>query len=208
MFEKFPKCSFPQKMSRRARAGTRQLDDDRASQESFQVGYIPPTPASPVYRQPVIDFFCNVRCACNESSRYKRLLVLTSLPFSVPMWLLLRQGTYLLGYLAAMLTATSVIYHSSHSPLVRAADVLLVWTTGAVGAVYGVVGLLESTSCLEGFPFALALCGLAFITLINASKRFYTPDGRLIALHWHACVHLLTAASLAGVAIGRTTKPV
>ena len=146
----------------------------------------------------VMDFFFDVRCACNDSLRFKHALVLTSLPFGVPAYLLLLQGTYFLGTCAAALTCTSVVYHSLHWPAVRAADVLLVWIIGCAGTVQGIAAIAEDASYPAFLPFALALCGVAALFLINAVPAwFYVP--RLVSYppppfprksHWTRCVTL------------------
>ena len=124
----------------------------------------------------VMDFFFDVRCACNESQRFKHALVLTSLPFGIPAYLLLLQGTYFLGTCAAALTCTSVVYHSLHWPAVRAADVLLVWVIGCAGTAQGIAAIAEDASYPAFLPFALALCGVAALFLINAVPAwFYVP---------------------------------
>ena len=124
----------------------------------------------------VMDFFFDVRCACNDSVRFKHALVLTSLPFGIPAYLLLLQGTYFLGTCAAAVMCTSIAYHSLHWPAVRAADVLLVWVIGCAGTVQGIAAIAEDASYPACLPFALALCGVAALFLINAVPAwFYVP---------------------------------
>ena len=124
----------------------------------------------------VRDFFFDVRCACNDSVRFKHALVLTSLPFGIPAYLLLLQGTYFLGTCAAAVMCTSIAYHSLHWPAVRAADVLLVWVIGCAGTVQGIAAIAEDASYPACLPFALALCGVAALFMINAVPAwFYVP---------------------------------
>lgn len=124
----------------------------------------------------VLAFFLEVRCACNDSLRLKHALVLTSLPFGIPAYLLLRQGTYFLGACAAALTCTSIAYHALHWPAIRAADVLLVWIIGGAGTVQALAALAEDASYPASLPFVLALCGVLALFIINAVPAwFYAP---------------------------------
>ena len=124
----------------------------------------------------VLAFFLEVRCACNDSLRLKHALVLTSLPFGIPAYLLLRQGTYFLGACAAALTCTSIAYHALHWPAIRAADVLLVWVIGGAGTVQALAALAEDASYPASLPFVLALCGVLALFIINAVPAwFYAP---------------------------------
>ena len=150
----------------------------------------------------VYDFFCTVRCACNESKRFKHLLVLSSLPFALPAYLLLRQGSYFLGTCTSALLITSIAYHSIHHGGIRAADVLLVYLIAIGGTAQAAVAIARTPAWSDRLPFILAMCGVFCIGYINSSSLFYTPDGRLIALQWHVVIHLLTTASLVGFAVG------
>jgi len=157
------------------------------------------TPSSHISRDAIVSFFFTVTCACNESKRFRHILVLSSLPFSVPAYLLLRQGTIFLGSLAAALTLTSIVYHATHRPWVRAFDVLLVWLVGMVGVAQGVTAIM--TSPLPTYHFKLALLAVGLLNLINTQRDLFWV-GDVIQLQWHACLHLLTTLALFGIARG------
>jgi len=160
----------PKKRSRTTNGPEKSCNVQRVSADDLQ----PPGRAA---ADIVMDFFFDVRCACNDSLRFKHALVLTSLPFGFPAYLLLLQGTYFLGTCAAALTCTSIVYHSLHWPAVRAVDVLLVWVIGCAGTVQGIVAIAEDASYPAFLPFALALCGVAALFLINAVPAwFYVPQ--------------------------------
>ena len=159
----------PTKRSRTTNGPEKSCNVQRVTAEELQ-------PAGRAAADIVMDFFFDVRCACNDSQRFKHALVLTSLPFGFPAYLLLLQGTYFLGTCAAALTCTSIVYHSLHWPAVRAVDVLLVWVIGCAGTVQGIVAIAEDASYPAFLPFALALCGVAALFLINAVPAwFYVP---------------------------------
>ena len=145
-------------------------------EKSCKVRRVSAEELQPTAYDTVMDFFFDVRCACNDSVRFKHALVLTSLPFGIPAYLLLLQGTYFLGTCAAAVMCTSIAYHSLHWPAVRAADVLLVWVIGCAGTVQGIAAIAEDASYPGCLPFALALCGVAALFLINAVPAwFYVP---------------------------------
>ena len=150
----------------------------------------------------VKGFFCTVLCACNTSKQCKHLLVLSATTFAFPAYLLLRQGSFFLGVSTTALLITSLIYHSIHKGWIRAADVLLVHVVAISGTTQAVIAFANASLWSERLPFLLAVFGVFGTICINTCSFFYTPDGRLIALQWHVVLHLLTTASLVGVAVG------
>ena len=154
------------------------------------------------YEAATAFLFC-VRCACKESKRFKHSLVFTAFPFALPATLLLLQGTYFLGACAVALTCTSILYHGFHWPAVRAADVLLAWLVGAAGCVQAIIAIVQNPTYPVVVPMVLSFGGVAGIFMINMMPSwFYEQNEPYIALPWHMCVHLLTTASLTGLAIG------
>jgi len=158
----------------------------------------------------VYEFFCTVTCACNESPRSvlvgggKHLLVVTSLPFCMPAYLLLRQGTYFIGACAAALFVTSVVYHTIHKGWIRAPDVLLVWLIGGVGTVRAVMEIATAPTAPSTLPLSIALGLVLCLNLINALPCCHEPhrNGEVIKLQWHAVVHCITTACLTLFAVG------
>ena len=144
------------------------------------------------------DFLFKVRCACNQPSRCPNLLAITGIAFALPTALLWLRSNRTLSALTAALTATTLVYHATHNPWMRAADVLVLWTTGAVGLVQCVVCMVVDG---PNAMLAIAILLLAIINAINHLPVCLDESGR-IELRWHVAVHVLTTAALSLVALG------
>ena len=161
----------------------------------------PPPTLQSAASPPALDFFFKVCCACRSHPRLKRILCLSSLGFFVAAHRLFSGGIFFQGGSAAALGLSSVVYHATHSPGVRAADVLLLWFTGSLG-------VLQSLAAISvhgpNAGLVTGLSGVGLLCAIFAVPYFYV-DGDVkgeIRLHWHATVHLVAAASLFCMAIG------
>ena len=144
------------------------------------------------------DFFFTVRCSCKLSRRYRNCLSVTGVTFFIPALLFLRQKSYLMGSLSAVLTATTVVYHSTHDSRLRAIDVSMVWLNGFTGLVQCLVGMARHG---PNVYLVLVLLGVAALNTINLGARFEDRNG-CIALQWHLAVHALTTLSLTCLALG------
>lgn len=151
------------------------------------------------------NFLCDVRCACNESKEYKHVLVFTSFFLTIPAFLLLQEGWYILGIGTLVLFVTSTIYHSIHKSWIRALDVIMVHIVGGGAALYASIKTIMSPSSTTPLPFCVALISFIAINIINLCPRWsheHAPCGLVIKLPYHACVHMLTAVVLTSLAIG------
>ena len=144
-----------------------------------------------------LEFFFKVTCACRNHPRYRHTLCLTSLPFFVAAWRLIHGGIFFAGACTAALGSTSVLYHATHAPGVRAADVLVLWLTGAVGAVEALAGIWAYGA---NVGLVIGLLGVLFLGVIFAAPYFSTNG--TIRLQWHMAVHLIAAFSLLCLAAG------
>ena len=155
-------------------------------------------------RANAVEFFCKPQCACNHSKKFKNCLCLSACTFTLPAALLFQHGNTLIGGCAAALFLTSVAYHSTHDPRLRAVDVLMVWLTGGLGILQCIADILTSG---PNVWLLLSLLGIVAVATIDALPYFYTTyDGQeVIALPWHVTVHLLCTASLLCLASGEHT---
>lgn len=178
---------------------------------------------SPTRWEATAAFLFTVSCACSAPSRFHRLLVLTSLPFALPAYLLLQQGTLFLGGCTAALLLTSMVYHASHHPTIRAADVLLVMIVSVTGCVQAATAIATMVGRYAGggdvsgavgdaefyswriLPFTVGLTCAFGIHMINTLPCCYVAGRNMIKLQWHACLHFLTTAALISLAIGHGT---
>ena len=150
--------------------------------------------------QELSSFFLDVNCGCRESRRFGHCLCLTGATFAIPAALLLRQRSFLVGTLAAALTATTITYHATHRPRVRATDVLTLWLTAVVGIVQAIVGIV--TRGVNAY-LVLALVTLALCQAVNLAPFTHDQKERkLILLPWHVALHGLCTASLTLLALG------
>jgi hypothetical protein len=145
----------------------------------------------------LLNFFFTVTCACRDHDRCKRVLCVTSLPFFISGRELVRGQSYFVGGCSVALAITSVWYHFSHLPAVRAADVLVLWVTGITGFVLGMHGIWQHGVMLG---FVAGLLGIAMLCSIFTCSYFYEDGDRhgkaVIKLPWHMFIHLIGAASL------------
>jgi hypothetical protein len=150
----------------------------------------------------VYDFFFTVTCACNHSKRFKRCLSLSGTTFALPAVLFSYQGSRLMAALTASLTATTIAYHATHNPRIRALDIVALWATILVGTAQA----LHSVA-MNG-PNAYLGLGLLCIVPINAINvsSFAHDEPGLISLPWHLMLHMLCTVSLSLLAIG-AAKP-
>ena len=150
-------------------------------------------------------YFFQARCACHLSTRFPRALCLSSLTFILPASLFFQNGGvlgWLLGSLVTTLTMTSLAYHSTHLPWVRACDVSTILATALTGLASADASLL-----LHGINYKLitAHVALAFIIIISYNPRFHfrNSDGDgVISLQWHFIMHFLTTTCLTLIAFG------
>lgn len=166
-----------------------------------------PPPLTPCLTRPLnvspllIAVFFKCRCACEQSPRFSHCLCLSALTFLVPSALLLHQRNASLGGSALLLFFTSVSYHWTHSPTLRALDVGMVWLTGSLGLLQCAAEFLYYGA---NTWFMLSLLGIVFVVMIDCVPACYARMNGLdvIALQWHVALHLLCAASLLFFAAG------
>ena len=105
-----------------------------------------------------------------------------------------------MGTLAAVLTATTIVYHTTHDPRVRAADVLTLWLTAAVGTVQAIVGILTRgvNAYLVLALVVIGLIGAVYILPFTHNCK----DRELILLPWHVALHFMCTAALTLLAFG------
>ena len=154
-------------------------------------------------RHPAFDFAFKVSCACKDHPRYPHLLSLSSLLFIPAAQRVLAAGAFYLGALAAALAMTSSVYHATHSPCVRAADILVLWLTGSTGFLKAIAAML--TRGANGW-LACGILGILALCAIFQMPVFYIDGDRngkaTIKLHWHVAVHAIAAAGLICFAVG------
>ena len=154
-------------------------------------------------RHPAFDFAFKVSCACKDHPRYPHLLSLSSLLFIPAAQRVLAAGAFYLGALAAALAMTSSVYHATHSPCVRAADILVLWLTGSTGFLKAIAAMLARGA--NGW-LACGILGILALCAIFQMPVFYIDgdrDGKAtIKLHWHVAVHAIASAGLICFAIG------
>lgn len=150
------------------------------------------------------DFFFTVTCACRRPGPYCGILRHTVWIIAPPALMLLRRGYYFLGVTSGSLVLTSVLYHRGHNPLLRAIDLVAVVSTLAFGMLQNAHAIYRHglNSCL-----AMSLVGAVLLNAINGMSfsRERASDGsatETMALPWHVSVHLVTAITLALLAVG------
>ncbi|MDC0525984.1 hypothetical protein OAO87_03200 [bacterium] len=160
-----------------------------------------------IQHAPITPFLFTVTCACRISRRWKRSLCATSLLILASSHVLLCEGSSpYAGSLAAALSLTSVAYHATHSPKVRAADVLLLWLVGVTGFTQCV-----AYTVLRGPELGWSLCLLCLLGLVGivSSDRCYVGErcaNKIIKLPWHVLVHVLTGLGILALALGNHTS--
>ena len=151
------------------------------------------------------EFLFTVTCACRVSQKYRHLLCLSSLAMAIAGQILFTDGSYFIGGLAATLSITSVLYHATHSPKVRAADVFLLWLVGLTGTVEALINIAwkgPHAGWLLGLGCIGSLC-MIFISPVCHIDR--DMELAMIRLPWHAGVHLISGGGLCLLAVGNAS---
>lgn len=149
-------------------------------------------------------FLCNVTCACNQSKKYKNILALTSLAFTVPTVLLLQEGWYILGTSTGILIITSTIYHTIHKSWIRAIDVILLNLIGGGTGAYIIINTIIQPSGTTPLIFCITITCYIILNFINFAPccSYEAPCGSVIYLQYHAFVHIMSSILLSIVAVG------
>ena len=102
-----------------------------------------------------------------------------------------------------MLLITSVLYHSTHRPWLRALDISVLWVLALSGSWVCFAGLV--TGGANAYLVAVAV-EILTINLINSprmgKRTHYSHDPLMIRLEFHALLHMLTCTALSFLALG------
>jgi hypothetical protein len=134
-------------------------------------------------------------CACHLSRTHGHFLCYTTVGFIQPAAaFVLWRGQLLLGSTALALGMTSLAYHGSHAPRLRAVDVALAQLTGTIGVVQCLLHIHA-----HGWSVAkvCALLLVATVLLLNhgpAFRQASRPD--VLSLPGHVAMHAATGAAL------------
>ena len=131
-------------------------------------------------------------------------------PLAAPPWqsrgqILFTDGSYFIGGLAATLSITSVLYHATHSPKVRAADVVLLWLVGLTGTVEALINIAPHgphAGWLLGLGCIGSLCMIFISPMCHIDRDM---ELAMIRLPWHAGVHLISGGGLCLLAVGNAS---
>jgi len=177
----------------RCRAGN---EEERPSHASAVT--LPPLQAR------LVEFFFTVACACLISPRYKRLLCLSSLFLAFGAQAVLAGGNYPLGVMSAVLSFSSIVYHATHEPSVRAVDILMLYSVGALGLTEA---LINSIKHGPNFGWiATPICVFALVVILVWPIFHEHRQGiDVIQLQWHFMLHFFGGAGLYFIAMGDAT---
>ncbi len=158
----------------------------------------------PLLQSRLADFFFTVTCACLISRRYKHLLCLSSLFIAFGAQAVLTGGNYILGVMSAFLSMSSIIYHVTHEPYVRAVDVFMLYAVGTLGLTEA---LINSINHGPNFGWiAGPLCVFVLVIILIWSIFHEKRQGiNVIKLPWHFMLHFFGGAGLYFLAMGDTT---
>ena len=152
--------------------------------------------AMPSMFESVVPFLFCVRCDCNRRKDYEHLLCLSSLSFFYSAHVAFQHGLNVMGILGGALGISSFLYHATHNPSIRSADIMILWAAAGSGLVQGLVGLwycgIARVHCLW---WALS----AWQCLVSCRPIQYStstkPPSGFIDLRYHFLIHVVGSGS-------------
>lgn len=141
------------------------------------------------------DFVC--RCDCENHPKYPNILAVTGFFLIVPALLFWCHGMFFFAFLSAVSALTSVVYHTYHLPIIKIADVFVVYSLACTGTFSSIRILLERRSKFALFALFLTV----LIVCINNCQLFRI--GERTAVKFHVVLHLLSISALICVCLSR-----
>ena len=77
-----------------------------------------------------------------------------------------------MGILGGALGISSFLYHATHYPSIRSADIMILWAAAGSGLVQGLLGLWYC-GIGQGALFVVGLVGLAMLGIMSTNSMFY-----------------------------------
>ena len=149
-------------------------------------------------------FFFNVRCPCYLSKKYTNCLCLSSFLFLIPAYLLLYNNHITLGILVTLLFFTSIIYHFTHNPMVRACDVSCLWIVGFSSLIYCFFNIKIKDINRYIILSLICIIILNYIHYAPHTHASQTLGG--LFLEWHIGIHIIAVLALVFLVFGLKSK--
>ena len=111
----------------------------------------------------------------------------TSFLFIVPSFLLFEKGDKVMGFACLSLAATSHLYHSTHSPHFRAADVITIYILSFLAA--------KRVYKMESFPLSIFLVSVGVASQVMSESSLFHREGRL-RIECHILMHVASSMAL------------